>query len=259
MGSNAAHSSGCFGSCGGGAGSRFGVRQPHGACAVSGQQHFTFTVQQPPLPAAPALHEVLAVGAPAPTSSAQSSQQRIVRKRDIAVGDSIGVRRRRDTGRGADRAETAAPWALASSRDRCSARRRRADDVGMLRPLAASFVLLLTGCTTALDSDLRPLLAQQHFPVTQDATPADAESIGMFSVTNTGFYLFSFIPVEPVSLQEALEAMVRRGRELGGEGISNVTVRHDNTRSFVSLSLVFLPDWLDSVTVTGTAWRRKQR
>jgi len=127
----------------------------------------------------------------------------------------------------------------------------------MLGLLLAS-TTALAACTTALDSDLRELLAQQNFPVTQDATPADADSIGMFSVTNTGFYLFSFIPMVPTSLQEALEAMVHRGREIGGEGISNVTVHHELTRSFVSLSLVFLPDWFDSVTVTGTAWRHKR-
>ena len=132
----------------------------------------------------------------------------------------------------------------------------------MLRPLLTRSTLLtlaplLAGCTTALNSDLRQLLAEQHFPVTQDATPADAESIGMFSVTNFGFYLFSLIPVEPVSLQVAIDEMVKRGQQIGGEGFSNVAVHHDQARTFAALSVVFLPDWFDSVTVTGTAWRRK--
>ncbi len=125
----------------------------------------------------------------------------------------------------------------------------------------ATAVLLastLASCTTVIDADLRELLDQQQFPVTQDAAPDDTETVGMIATRDTGFYPLGFIPVVPMSMQACIEELVRQARRIGGDGVSRVTLQYEQPTSFLSFSVVFLPDWFGSVTVTGSVWRHRR-
>ena len=100
------------------------------------------------------------------------------------------------------------------------------------------------------------MLEQRLFPVTQDATPDGCETIGLIAARDTGFYPLGFIPVIPMSMQACIEALEQKARALGGDGIARVTLQYEQPTSFLSFSVIFLPDWFGSVTVTGSVWRR---
>lgn len=127
----------------------------------------------------------------------------------------------------------------------------------LLAFLALPALALTTGCTTVIEADLRGILAVQQFPVTQDATPDGSDVVGMVAARDTGFYPLGFIPVVPMSMQACIEELVRQAQILGGDGIARVTLQYEQPTSFLSFSVVFLPDWFGSVTVTGSVWRRR--
>ena len=127
------------------------------------------------------------------------------------------------------------------------------------RSLVLAVVAVFGACTTVIDSDLRPLLEQQQFPVTQDATPDGCDIVGLIAARDTGFYPLGFIPVVPMSMQACIDELVRLAKEKGGEGIARVSLQYEQPTSFLSFSVIFLPDWFGSVTVTGSVWRRRAR
>jgi hypothetical protein len=89
-----------------------------------------------------------------------------------------------------------------------------------------------------------------------DKTPEGVETIGLVATRDTGFYPFGFIPVVPMTMQSCVDEMVRQARRLGGHGISQVAIDYDQATSFLSWSVIFIPDWFGSVTITGSVWRR---
>jgi hypothetical protein len=119
------------------------------------------------------------------------------------------------------------------------------------------WLLSLSGaCTTTVEADVRRLLENERFPVTMGEAPPQTESVGIIAVRDTGFYPFGFIEVVPLSLQACVDEMVERAREMGGEGISLVVIEYEQPTSFLSFSVIFIPDWFGSVTLSGNVWRR---
>ena len=108
-----------------------------------------------------------------------------------------------------------------------------------------------------IDVDLRPILEGEDFPITQSPVPDDADTVGFVAVRDTGFYLLGFIPVFPMNLRTCVDGIVKEARSMDADGIAAVSMVYQPT-SFLNFSVVFVPDWFGSITLTGSAWRRRR-
>ena len=128
----------------------------------------------------------------------------------------------------------------------------------MKRHCCLALVLLLSGllssCTAVLESDLRPLLEQEQFPVTQGAAPEGSASVALICARDTGFYPFGFVPFFPMHLGDCVRALVAEARKVGGDGIAEVCVTYRPASIFDVANGIF-PGWFAHVELTGSAYR----
>jgi hypothetical protein len=115
-------------------------------------------------------------------------------------------------------------------------------------------VVLLAACMSSEFADLRPLLAAQAFPVTQDDPPAGSETLGLVAVEDSGFYLFGVVPIVPMQFGACVDEIVLKARLLGADGIAHVVVSY-RPPAFLRVVGLMLPDWFGYIGLTGSAWR----
>jgi len=126
-----------------------------------------------------------------------------------------------------------------------------------VRPVAWGLLPCLSACASYEVADLRPLLAHSAFPLTQGEPPVGTETVGIVAAQDSGFYLFGFIPIVSMHMETCVDRIVREAKALGGEGVASIEIRYDPA-TFLKMCGLFLPDWFGYVSLTGSAWRRKQ-
>ena len=129
------------------------------------------------------------------------------------------------------------------------------------RPLLAVTLFLLSllaSCTTVLETDLRPLLEQEQFPVTQGAAPEGTENIALICARDTGFYLFGFVPFLPMHLGDCVRALVEEAHKVGGEGIAEVRITY-RPATILDVANGVFPGWFAHVELHGSAYRKAVR
>ncbi|GAB4155155.1 MAG: hypothetical protein Fur0037_23640 [Planctomycetota bacterium] len=125
------------------------------------------------------------------------------------------------------------------------------------RPLAALFLVLLAGCWTMDHADLVAIGRKHHLAMTESSgVPESIEPIASLQVAKSGFYLFGFVPVVGISMDEALDALAERAAEAGAYGVCGI--RYLVTPANPLKFLVFpIPDWSADIQVFGMAYRNR--
>ncbi|HHI80571.1 MAG TPA: hypothetical protein ENK02_11385 [Planctomycetes bacterium] len=125
----------------------------------------------------------------------------------------------------------------------------------MLKPTLLLALLLLPGCWAVHKADYLALEAKMQLHFSEGEPPAKATTLGSISVTQNGFYLLGFIPMVPINLQESMEELARRAKEMGAQGIAKIWYRVDppGVLKYVAFPI---PDWSAGIQITGMAWKK---
>lgn len=125
--------------------------------------------------------------------------------------------------------------------------------------LAGLLAALLAGCVTLDSTDAT---RDPDFYITESpTTPEPYEPLGFVRVEKTGWYLFAYLPIVSVTLNDLVWGnLVPEAKAKGANGIVNLQydLRPASFWDVVSLGAAFLPDWSAKGVVTGMAVRFRE-
>ncbi len=123
------------------------------------------------------------------------------------------------------------------------------------KTLVCSLLLLLPSCWAVHKADYLALEDKTKLRFSEGEPPAKAITLGSISVTQNGFYLFGFIPVVPINLQESMEVLANRAKQMGATGVAKIWYRVDppGVLKYVAFPI---PDWSAGIRITGMAWKQ---
>ncbi len=124
----------------------------------------------------------------------------------------------------------------------------------MFRSLALLVPLLFTSCFFVETVDLNQHLLDSELYLTEDPAPEGAMPLSSIAIKQAGWYFFGIWPVEEISLEVCMQAMVEKALEMGAEGVAEIKVEY-NPASTMRFSTFIIPDWSATITLTGMAFR----
>jgi hypothetical protein len=124
----------------------------------------------------------------------------------------------------------------------------------MFRSLALLVPLLFTSCFFVETVDLNQHLLNSELYLTEDPAPEGAMPLSSIAIKQAGWYFFGIWPVEEISLEVCMQAMVEKALEMGAEGVAEIKVEY-NPASTMRFSTFIIPDWSATINLTGMAFR----
>lgn len=120
--------------------------------------------------------------------------------------------------------------------------------------LSATLALLACGCTSIEVVNLEEYLTDQHLHLSAKDAPEGSSPLTVVAVHQTGFYLFGVLPIVSVTLEDCVARLTERARELGADGVANLTLDY-RPASLFKFAALYIPDWSASISLSGMSYK----